>query len=107
MTINQLCENIGYIVQQSIKSDFGTAGRGNVSWAPSKNQLLDTGNLKNSIQHYVEDYKSIIFSDVNYAAFIHFGTSKMTDRAFMFTTNKDQQNINVVVEQYVEEFFGN
>lgn len=44
---------------------------------------VDTGRLKNSIQHDVKGYTARIGSDVEYAGYVEFGTSKMTARKYL------------------------
>ena len=44
---------------------------------------VDTGNLRNSISHMVANQAAYIGTDVNYAAYVEKGTSKMPARPYI------------------------
>ena len=55
---------------------------------------VDTGNLRNSITHGVEDYTAYIGTNVEYAPYVEYGTSRM----------KAQPFIRPAAENHVDEY---
>ncbi len=55
---------------------------------------VDTGRLRNSITHEVDDHAAIIGTNVEYAAYVELGTSRMSARPYLRTA----------VENYTQEY---
>lgn len=58
---------------------------------------IDTGNLRNSISHQLEPMENcvVVYTNVNYAHYVHEGTVNMTPNRFLKNAvdrNKDQIN---------------
>ena len=66
---------------------------------------IDTGNLRNGITHAVDKNESVVYigSDVEYAAYVHEGTSKMAPNRYLknaVENNKSQ--IEDITKRYLQ-----
>lgn len=69
---------------------------------------IDTGNLRNSIDYEAEIdgnvAEAIIGTNVEYAPYVHFGTSKMEPNRFLQNAvAENTEEFRAIVEQYLKE----
>ncbi len=84
--ISQGLELAGQYVENTAKENITSMG------------AVDTGALKNSITHNVEDKAVEIGTSVEYAPFIHDGTFKMEGRPFL--QNAVDEHMTEIVEYF-------
>ena len=87
---HEALEEVAVLVETTAKDALGTYKFG---WPPlaastiaqkatGDSPLLETGALRDSIKHYVEEHAAIIGTNDPHAAFLELGTSKMPPRPF-------------------------
>lgn len=65
---------------------------------------VDTGRLRNSISHEVENDEGIIGTNVEYAPYVEFGTYKMKAQPFLQPAlNENKDKINKILNSGVQE----
>lgn len=65
---------------------------------------IDTGNLRDSITHKVQGTDCHVGTNVEYAGYVHDGTSKMAPNRFLVNAaNDDQQDIRAIFKRALEE----
>lgn len=84
--IAQGLEMAGQYVENTAKENITSMG------------AVDTGALKNSITHVVDDKSVAIGTSVEYAPFVHDGTSKMEGRPFL--QNVVDEHMTEIVEYF-------
>ena len=72
--------------------------------APGEAPATDTGLLANSIQADIEGRQATVFTDLEYAAWLEFGTQKIEPRPFMFPAMEKERpawerRLNGIVEK--------
>lgn len=67
----------------------------NVQREARRNAPVDTGRLRSSIRFKVSDegFTGQVFSDVEYAAFVEFGTSRIGSRPFLVPAWEDERKV--------------
>lgn len=61
----------------------GQAGENNAKFEITALGAFDTGNLRNSISHDNDGQYAYIGTNVEYAPYVEFGTSRMVERPFL------------------------
>lgn len=65
---------------------------------------VDTGRLKGSITHSSDDRSVTVWTNVEYAIYVHFGTRKMDANAFL--KNAFEHNMDQIREYIISELRG-
>lgn len=60
--------------------------------------LFHTGALNNSIQYRLSEHTLTVYSNVGYAKYLQFGTSKMPARPFMGWTQQDVNTLKQILK---------
>lgn len=72
---------------------LGIAGENNAKFEITALGAVDTGNLRNSITHTTDDEYAYIGTNVEYAPYVEFGTSKHPEeRPFLRNAIQNNQN---------------
>jgi len=65
---------------------------------------VDTGRFLNTVEYIVKGIEGAVFSDLEYAPPIEFGTKKMTKRPhFRTSKNRIQDKINAVIGKKIKD----
>lgn len=67
----------------TVLEQLGLAGESNAIMEITSLGAVDTGNLRNSISHASDGTYAYIGTDVEYAPYVEFGTSRMEARPFL------------------------
>ena len=62
---------------------IGILAEGHVVGYMTKNHIVDTGRLRNSITHTIQGNHAIVGTNVEYAVYVHEGTYKMKGRPYL------------------------
>lgn len=65
--------------------EIGMVAEGHVVGFMTKEKIVDTGRLRNSITHASKDDSVIVGTNVEYARYVHNGTSRMHGRPYLTT----------------------
>lgn len=77
----------------------------NISGNDGHPRRVDTGNLRNSISHKVVPNEEAVYigTDVEYATYVHEGTSRMAPNRFLRDAAKDHtEEYKKIAEQYLK-----
>ena len=65
---------------------------------------VDTGRLRHSITHEVEDQEAQVGTNVEYAAYVEFGTSKQTPQPYLHPAlEQDKENIRKIFKEEISK----
>lgn len=79
-------------------------GKEHIASAPGEAPAIDTGNLVNSIRsEMLNDQTGIVFTNVEYAPYLEFGTSDMAPRPFL---QPAVDAVTTAVERNPSRYFG-
>ena len=81
VTINDYSSKVMAAVDEAIELALENIARTLEHHAREDYVPVDTGRLKNSITH--DKTKTVVYTDVEYAGYVEFGTSKMEARHYM------------------------
>jgi HK97 gp10 family phage protein len=81
----------------------GIAGENNAKFEITAQGAVDTGNLRNSLTHEVVGKDVYIGTNVEYAPYVEFGTSKMQERPYLRPAVKDNTNeYKTIIEEVLK-----
>ena len=94
--INEVMKKIALYMEAEVKESI--AGR------KAEHKSVDTGHLMQSVTMDSDDEGVVVYSDVEYAKFIEYGTSRMNPRShFRNSLNRNKLKINKFVEDEVKK----
>lgn len=108
----QIVQNNSHLVAKLIPQamaraleKIGLLAEGHVVGYMTKNHIVDTGRLRNSITHAIRSNNTVIVgTNVEYATYVHEGTSRMAGRPYL--TAPIQSHLNEYREVLKSEMSG-
>jgi HK97 gp10 family phage protein len=105
------------LLEAEIKKKISRGGRGGATYrvgkrnaqrsAPGEPPKTDSGRLVGSIRHEHSFLSASVGSEVNYAGYLEFGTSKMAARPYLVPTlEENTDTIEKMVEDAMREAMG-
>ena len=106
---NQLLRVMGMTIEEQTINHFTQQAGPSGSWPPTARggpALIKTGTLRGSIQTVVGVDQVEVGTNIQYGKYHQFGTKTLPQRAFLGLTNSDQDELQDVIEGYVERLLG-